>query len=193
MDNVTHALAGALMGQAGLKRKTGLGLAALVLGANLPDIDVASLLWLDGKETLGFRRGITHGPLGVALLPIGLAALLKGFDGWQEARGTRPEARLPVSFAWLYALGLIGAVSHVLMDWLNVYGVRLLYPFDERWYHGDVLFIIDPWFWALLGLGIWWSARGEKRGRTGGGAGRSGWQPRSASSRSTGRSPRSIT
>ncbi|MEM6827528.1 MAG: metal-dependent hydrolase, partial [Pseudomonadota bacterium] len=78
MDNLTHGLTGALMGQMGLKKKTGLGLAALVLGANLPDIDVVGLLWLDGTEALGFRRGITHGPIGVALLPIGLAVLLWG-------------------------------------------------------------------------------------------------------------------
>lgn len=164
MDNLTHGLTGALIAQTGLKKKTGLGLAALVLGANLPDIDVVGLLWLDSKEALGFRRGITHGPIGVALLPIGLAALLWGGDRWQDGRGKRPEARLPVSFKWLYILGLIGAISHTLMDWLNVYGVRFLYPFDKSWYYGDTLFIIDVWLWALLIVSVWWSARGEKRG-----------------------------
>ncbi|MEM9086295.1 MAG: metal-dependent hydrolase [Pseudomonadota bacterium] len=164
MDNLTHGLTGALMGQMGLKKKTGLGLAALVLGANLPDIDVVGLLWLDGTEALGFRRGITHGPIGVVLLPIGLAALLWGFDRWQDGRGKRPAGRDPVSFKWLYILGLIGAISHSLMDWLNVYGVRFLYPFDKSWYYGDTLFIIDVWLWAILALGVWWSARAEKRG-----------------------------
>lgn len=164
MDNLTHGLTGALMGQMGLKKKTGLGLAALVLGANLPDIDVVGLLWLDSTEALGFRRGITHGPIGVALLPIGLAALLWGFDRWQDSRGRRPEGRDPVSFKWLYVLGLIGAISHSLMDWLNVYGVRFLYPFDKSWYYGDTLFIIDVWLWAGLALGIWWSVRAERNG-----------------------------
>ena len=164
MDNLTHGLTGALMGQMGLKKKTGLGLAALVLGANLPDIDVVGLLWLDGTEALGFRRGITHGPIGVALLPIGLAVLLWGFDRWQDSRGKRPAGRDPVSFLWLYILGLIGAISHSLMDWLNVYGVRFLYPFDTSWYYGDTLFIIDVWLWALLAASVWWSLRAEKRG-----------------------------
>ncbi|MEO0591315.1 MAG: metal-dependent hydrolase, partial [Pseudomonadota bacterium] len=136
MDNLTHGLTGALMGQMGLKTKTGLGLAALVLGANLPDIDVVGLVWLDSQEALGFRRGITHGPIGVALLPFGLAALLWGFDRWQASRGKRPAGRDPVRFVWLYLLGLIGAISHSLMDWLNVYGVRFLYPFDTSWYYG---------------------------------------------------------
>jgi len=165
MDNLTHGLTGALMGQMGLKKTTGLGLAALVLGANLPDIDVVGLLWLDSKEALGFRRGITHGPIGVVLLPAVLAALLWGFDRWQESRGKRPQGRDPVSLKWLYILGLIGAISHTLMDWLNVYGVRFLYPFKSQWYYGDTLFIIDVWLWALLALSVWWSARGEKRGQ----------------------------
>lgn len=167
MDNLTHGLTGALMGQTGLKTKTGLGMAALILGANLPDIDVVGLLWLDSQEALGFRRGITHGPIGVALLPVVLAGLLWGFDRWQSSRGKRPEARDPVSFVWLYILGLIGAISHSLMDWLNNYGVRFLYPFDKSWYYGDTLFIIDIVLWAILGLSIWWSARTNKAGGNG--------------------------
>ncbi len=167
MDNITHGLTGALMGQMGLKKKTGLGLAALVLGANLPDIDVVGLLWLDSTEALGFRRGITHGPIGVVLLPLGLAALLWGFDRWQSRRGKRPVGRDPVSFKWLYILGLIGAISHSLMDWLNVYGVRFLYPFDKSWYYGDTLFIIDVWLWALLAISVWWSVRAERKSGSG--------------------------
>ena len=174
MDNLTHGLTGALMGQTGLKKKTGLGIAALVLGANLPDIDVVGLFWLDSTEALGFRRGITHGPIGVALLPIGLAALLWGFDRWQAARGKRPEGRDGVSFKWLYILGLIGAISHSLMDWLNNYGVRFLYPFDKSWYYGDTLFIIDIYLWVILGLSIWWSVRVDKRGGKGSGKAWSG-------------------
>ena len=42
------------MGEAGLKKKTGLGMAALIIGANLPDIDVLGLLV---NENLAWRRG----------------------------------------------------------------------------------------------------------------------------------------
>ncbi len=151
------------MAQTGLKKKTGLGMAALIFGANLPDIDVVGLLWLDSDEALGFRRGITHGPFGILLLPLGLAALLYWYDQWQAKRGKRPEHRRPVNFKWLYLLGVIGALSHSLMDWLNVYGVRFLYPLDRSWYYGDTLFIIDVWLWAFLGLAVWFSLRREKR------------------------------
>ncbi|MEY4951726.1 MAG: hypothetical protein RL299_150, partial [Pseudomonadota bacterium] len=101
MDNLTHSLIGAALGQAGLKRKTGLAMPALIIGANLPDVDAACFLWLEGTEHLGFRRGITHGPPAMLLLPLILAVLLWCFDRWQTVRGKRPEARLPVSFKWL--------------------------------------------------------------------------------------------
>lgn len=164
MDNLTHSLIGAALGQAGLKRKTGLAMPALIIGANIPDVDAACFFWLEGTEHLGFRRGITHGPPAMVLLPLILGALLWWFDHWQAARGKRPEGRLPVSFKWLYLLGLIGCLSHPLFDWFNSYGIRLLEPFSSTWYYGDVLFIIDPWIIAALGGGIWLSRRRERGG-----------------------------
>ncbi len=164
MDNLTHSLVGALIGQAGLKRKTGLAMPALIIGANLPDVDAACLFWLEGTEHLGFRRGITHGPPAMVLLPLILAGLLYGFDRWQASRGKRPDDRLPVSFKWLFLLGFIGCLTHPALDWLNVYGVRLLEPFSSRWFYGDTLFIIDLWLWALMGFAMWFSLRRERLG-----------------------------
>ncbi|MEP3420874.1 MAG: metal-dependent hydrolase [Erythrobacter sp.] len=164
MDNLTHSLVGAVMGQAGLKKKTGLAMPALIIGANLPDVDAACFFWLEGVEHLGFRRGITHGPPAWVLLPLILAGLLWGFDRWQTKRGKRPEGRLPVNFKWLYLLSFIGCLSHPLFDWFNVYGIRFLEPFSSQWFYGDTLFIIDVWLWALLGFTTWFSLRREKRG-----------------------------
>jgi inner membrane protein len=169
MDNLTHSLVGAVLGQAGLKRTTGLAMPALIIGANLPDVDAACFFWLEGTEHLGFRRGITHGPPALVLLPLILAGLLWAFDRWEAqtrflGRGKRPEGRLPVRFGWLYAMAFIGCLSHPALDWLNVYGIRLLEPFSSEWFYGDTLFIIDPWLWALLIGSVWWSRRREKRG-----------------------------
>jgi inner membrane protein len=166
MDNLTHSLVGAVLGQAGLKRTTGLAMPALIIGANLPDVDAACFFWLHGTEHLAFRRGITHGPPALVLLPLVLAGLLWAFDRWQTKRGTRPEARLPVHFGWLYAMAFVGCLSHPFFDWLNVYGIRLLEPFSSQWFYGDTLFIIDPWLWAMLIAGIWISRRREKAGTT---------------------------
>lgn len=166
MDNLTHSLVGAVLGQAGLKRTTGLAMPALIIGANLPDVDAACFFWLEGTEHLAFRRGITHGPPALALLPLVLAGLLWGWDRWQERRGTRPEGRLPVRFGWLYAMAFIGCLSHPFFDWLNVYGIRLLEPFSSQWFYGDTLFIIDVWLWAMLIAGVWVSRRREKAAKT---------------------------
>lgn len=165
MDNLTHSLVGALIGQAGLKRKTGLAMPALIIGANIPDIDAACFLWLDGVQHLGFRRGITHGPIAMVLLPLLLAGGLWWFDRWQARRGTRPGGRLPVHFGWLYALTFLACLTHPALDWLNVYGVRLLEPFSSRWFYGDTLFIIDVWLWALMGVAVWFSLRRERQDR----------------------------
>ena len=164
MDNLTHSLTGALIGQTGLKKKTGLAMPALIIGANLPDIDAACFFWLDGVEHLAFCRGITHGPIALVLLPLILAGLLYGWDRWQDKRAKRPAGRLPVRFGWLLGVALIGCLTHPALDWLNVYGIRLLEPFSSRWFYGDVLFIIDVWLWALLIAGTWLSRRREKGG-----------------------------
>jgi inner membrane protein len=164
MDNLTHSLTGALLGQAGLKRKTGLAMPALIIGANLPDVDAACFFWLDGVQHLGFRRGITHGPIAWVLLPLVLAGLLYGYDRWQTKRGKRPEGRLPVNFKWLFLLSFIACLSHPALDWLNSYGIRLLEPFSSQWFYGDTLFIIDIWLWLGMGFATWHSLRREKRG-----------------------------
>lgn len=160
MDNLTHSLIGAALGQAGLKRKTGLAMPALIIAANLPDIDAPCAIY--GVESLSMRRGITHGPIALLVLPLVLAGLLIAYDRWQARRGKRPEGRLPVHAGWLVALCYIGILTHPFFDWLNSYGIRLLEPFSHQWFYGDALFIVDPWILAMLGAGIWLSRRREK-------------------------------
>lgn len=165
MDNLTHSLLGAALGQLGLKRRTGLAMPALVIGANLPDIDaVATLL---GPQSLAIRRGLTHGPFALMLLPLALVAALLAFERWQCRTGRRPPQRLPVNVGWLLALAYLGTLSHPVLDWLNSYGIRLLEPFSSRWFAADTLFIIDLWLWLALISGVWWSMRLERRGHSG--------------------------
>ncbi|HEX4874481.1 MAG TPA: metal-dependent hydrolase [Sphingorhabdus sp.] len=164
MDNLTHSLAGAVLGQMGLKRKTGLAMPTLVIAANLPDIDAFAVL-LGGHQHLALRRGITHGPIAMLVLPVILWALMLWFDRWQVRHGKRPTNRLPVHPGWLLALAYIGTISHPALDWLNNYGIRLLEPFSSQWFYGDTLFIIDIWVWIALIAGVWISRRREKAGR----------------------------
>lgn len=160
MDNLTHSLVGALLGQAGLKRKSALAMPTLIIAANIPDIDAACLFWVQGLEHLAVRRGITHGPIAMLILPILLWAAMLAWDGWR--RRTNPH-RAPVHRGWLLALAYIGTLSHPAFDWLNTYGIRLLEPFSSRWFYGDSIFIIDLWLWLGLGFALWSSLRAERR------------------------------
>jgi inner membrane protein len=157
LDNLTHSLTGALLGQMGLKRLSGRAMATLVIAANIPDIDaVASVL---GRESLAIRRGITHGPIALLLLPILLTGLMLAWDRWRPLKQGPP-----LRPAMLLLLAYIGTLSHPALDWLNSYGIRLLEPFSSRWFAGDTLFIIDVWIWAALIIAFWISRRREKAG-----------------------------
>ena len=153
------------MGQAGLKRMTGLAVPTLIIAANLPDID--AVLSVLGTQSLALRRGLTHGPIALLILPMLLTAAMIGFERWQVRRRKRPRSRLPVRPLPLLILAYIGTLSHPALDYMNNYGIRLLEPFSPRWFHGDTLFIIDAVLWTLLPLGIWASRRREAAGRPG--------------------------
>jgi inner membrane protein len=150
VDPLAHTLLGAALAEAGLKRLAPRAAAALIIGANLPDIDAVTML-VDVDTSLLLRRGWTHGPLGLALLPVLLVAGILAVDRkrWREAphRAGPPHAGRLLALAWLASL------THPALDWLNTYGIRLLMPFDDRWFYGDALFIADPWMWLLPGAG----------------------------------------
>lgn len=163
MDNFTHSLAGWVIGQAGLKRKSRKGLAALILSANMPDIDVF-LAWVPWIP-LATHRGFTHSLLGgVVIMPPLLALLLWALDRWQVSRGIRFKSGLDMRFGWLLALCFIGAATHPLLDLQTSYAVQLLSPFSDAWFHEESLFIIDVWLWTGLAFAIWLSRRRESRG-----------------------------
>jgi len=155
MDPITHTLTGAALARAGLQRATPLAAATLVVAANAPDIDIVAYL---GGEYAGLahRRGWTHGPLGLVALPFLVAGAALAWDRWVRRR-RRPDAA-PARAVPLLLLSLIGILTHPLLDWMNTYGIRLLMPFDRRWFYGDALFIVDPWVWLILGGGVFLAA-----------------------------------
>ena len=162
MDNFTHSLTGWALGQAGLKTKSRKGLTALILGANMPDIDIF-FGWVPWGP-LATHRGFTHGVGGVLLMPPLLAGLLWLLDRWQISRGKSFKSGLSMNVPWLIALCYIGAITHPLLDLQTTYAVQLLSPFSNLWFHAETLFIIDVWIWSALAFAIWLSRRREKRG-----------------------------
>lgn len=144
------------MAEAGLKRKTALATATLIIGANIPDID-AIAMFVSSDYALLIRRGWTHGILALFIWPIFLTGLMLAIDRliqkWNQNRNQEREGP-PMRPLILLGIAFLGVWSHPLLDWLNTYGVRFLMPFSETWFYGDTLFIVDPWFWLLGGAGV---------------------------------------
>jgi len=153
MDNLCHTLVGAAIAEAGLKHRSRFATPALLIAANLPDIDV--LIFLTDVSPITFRRGWTHGLVAQLLLPLALTATFWVAGRVRRARDGGPPLRLG-ALLWLSYVGLY---SHLLLDWLNTYGVRLLAPFRWQWFYGDAVYIVDPWLWLVFGAGVWLSRR----------------------------------
>ncbi len=140
MDNLTHTLTGLMLSRAGLHRLTPRASLILMLAANAPDIDVVSLL--GGMEVhLDWHRGFTHG---LPSLPLMAALPVLAAGMW----------RIPG--AWLASC--LGVISHLLLDWTNIYGIRLLSPISQEWFRLDITTVIDPWIWLVLLAAVAWPA-----------------------------------
>ena len=81
---------------------------------------------------------------------------------WQRFR---PSKEGPVKLWRTAACLLPGHAQPPAPRFLNTYGTRLLEPFSHRWFYGDTLFIMDPWIWLMLILGLEMSWRAERLGR----------------------------
>jgi inner membrane protein len=151
LEPVTHFLTGACMGRAGLNRKTALATLTLTLAAEAPDLDILSRL---GGPAFGFahHRGFTHSFLGV---PLDAAAVVAFVYGIWRLRGRRvKDPNLPPRWGLLFLYACLAALSHILLDFTNNYGVRPFWPFYEKWYSWDIVFIVEPVMLAFLFFGL---------------------------------------
>lgn len=140
MDNLTHSLVGLALSRAGLNRVCPRATLIAVLAANAADIDIVALA--GGQATyLHYHRHFTHALVMVpamALLGLLVARLLAGHKkaGFSWRRG--------------YLVAFVAAAMHPLLDWTNVYGVRMLLPFSDDWLRLDIANVFDIWVWAAL-------------------------------------------
>jgi inner membrane protein len=151
MEPVTHFLTGACLSRAGLNRKTALATITLTLAAEAPDLDVLSSF---GGRAFGFahHRGFTHSFLGLILmstLVVGLVYVI-----WRLRGSPIKDQRLPPRWGLLFGYAYLAGVSHILLDFTNNYGVRPFWPFVEKWYSWDIVFIFEPVMFVLLVLGL---------------------------------------
>ena len=154
MDNLTHTLISALVGDA-IHRSTpastaltensrrNVAIAVMVVGGNLPDIDVTYTGW--GASTLDYllhHRGHTHTVVGALVLSLLLFVAVRL---WWRYRKIEPH---PADIRFLIALAVLAPLLHIALDFTNSYGVHPFWPVDDRWYYGDSVFIVEPWFWV---------------------------------------------
>jgi membrane-bound metal-dependent hydrolase YbcI (DUF457 family) len=148
MDNLTHSLVGLTAAKAGLERLSPGATAVCVLAANAPDCDVAILLFGDRWTYLHHHRGITHAIVGVAFLALFLPLLFYGIDRLlARFRGQPAKTKL----RGLIVASVLVTATHPLLDWTNNYGIRPFLPWSTKWSYGDLVYIIDPYQWLLLG------------------------------------------
>lgn len=135
-----------------------------MVAANAPDVDMLS--FARGEYfALAFRRGITHGWPALVVLPFVVTAGVLAWDRWVRRKRdpTAPRVRPPM----IFALSVLGLLTHPSLDWLNTYGMRWGLPFDGSWTYGDALFIIDPWIWLSLGGAVFLVSTPSRRGNWG--------------------------
>lgn len=103
---------------------------ASIAGAIVPDLDI--LFRIGGELTyLKHHRKITHSFKSVlfisAIIPLCINMVIPLESFWEV-------------FFW--ALG--GCTSHVFLDLLNSYGVKLLWPFSKKSFSLNLLLVYDP-------------------------------------------------
>jgi inner membrane protein len=151
LEPITHFLTGAGMGRAGLNRKTALATLTLTLAAEAPDLDIIGGF---RGPAFGFahHRGFTHSFVGVpldALVVVGFVYLV-----WRLRGRKIKDPKLPPRWGLLFLYACLSGLSHILLDFTNNYGVRPFWPFSEKWYSWDIVFIVEPVMLAFLILGL---------------------------------------
>lgn len=123
----------------------------MTLAAEAPDLDV---LWSVKGPVIGFahHRGFTHSFLGLILV----SGFVTGFMYlvWR-LRGRKTNIpNLPPRWGLLFVFAYIAGLSHILLDYTNNYGVRPFWPFCEKWYSWDIVFIVEPALYVILVAGL---------------------------------------
>jgi inner membrane protein len=147
VDNVTHTLVGLMLSRVGFDRGKAHGekgaALMIMLAANVPDIDGYSF-FTDSLTYLEVHRGYMHAlvfaPL-MALIPMLLVKLIL-------------RTRVTMLTVLTYAGCLLAVFSHILLDWTNVYGVRMMLPFNAKWYRLDITNLLDPVILGVLLAGL---------------------------------------
>ncbi len=143
--------------------------AAVLLGiaaAEFPDADLVYSGPMVAMGKLGYllhHRGHTH----TVVWAVVSAVVLWWITRWWWQRGLKGRERADASSAIvsrvgaraLLVLSLAGTLSHLLLDFTNSYGVHPFWPFDNRWFYGDAVFIVEPLLMVVAIPPLVWGSR----------------------------------
>jgi inner membrane protein len=123
----------------------------MTLGADAPDIDVFGRM---KGPVFGFahHRGFTHSFLGLLLVSAATVGVI--YLVWVLRGRKLKDPNLPPRWGLLFLFAYLAGLSHILLDFTNNYGVRPFWPFYERWFSWDIVFIVEPVMLILLIAGL---------------------------------------
>lgn len=145
MDPLTHALTSIALGRAGLNKLTRVATPMLVVSGTIADVDWFARLG-GARIFLHAYHTATHSFVGTAAIMV-----LVSIAFWILGR---KNSKLSVDILPALLICAIGAGMHLLMDMLNSYGVKLMWPIGPKWYAWDLADSVDAWiiFFLLCGL-----------------------------------------
>jgi inner membrane protein len=145
MEPVTHVLTSIALGRAGLNKITRMATPMLLVSGLAADVDWGTRLG-GAAAFLHGHRTVTHSLLGTLVI---IATVTAAF--WLAGR---KYPKLAVEFFPAIFICAVGAGVHLLLDLLNAYGVKLMWPFTTKWYAWDIADSVDAWmiFFLLAGL-----------------------------------------
>jgi inner membrane protein len=151
VEPVTHFLTGACLGRAGLNRKTALATLTLTLAAEAPDLDVLGRI-RGPVFAFAHHRGFTHSFMGTPIMATAVVGFV--YLVWRLRGRKTNDPDLAPRWGLLFIYACLAGLTHILLDFTNNYGVRPYWPFSEKWYSWDIVFIFEPVMFVLLLLGL---------------------------------------
>lgn len=123
----------------------------MTLAAEAADLDILGEF---RGPVFGFahHRGFTHSFLGVPLVAAVVVAFM--YLIWRIRGRMTNIPNLPPRWGLLYLFACVAGFSHILLDFTNNYGVRPFWPFSEKWYSWDIVYIVEPMMLVLLVGGL---------------------------------------
>ena len=123
----------------------------MTVAAEAPDIDILGN-FKDPVFGFAHHRGFTHSFLGLLLVQASVLGLM--YFIWRVRGRKVKDPNLPPRWGLLFLFAYLAGLTHIVLDFTNNYGVRPFWPFSEKWYSWDIVFIVEPVLLIVLMGGL---------------------------------------